>query len=429
MFRAFVAIIGLTFCAGALLAFDVRATLKKIDQDKGMAFFTAGEMDRGAAFAKDAKFLDAQGKPLIDGLKSADLKPGSIVTLSIDRVNDKPVITSLRLGKDGGDKPPVKKGGKKDVVYEEFKVDTSALVPLTDMGAKDYKGFKGGLYPDGKNTRPANHEAAGLALAKLVMPRDKAGKPADDGKIVLLGIGFSNTVQAFNGFMQVAQNDKEINPKVVLVNGAYGGMAAYMVHKPDEGRGKIYWASVDDKLKAANVTREQVQVVWIKETNPTTAQEGGFPKYTQDLQAQLGDIMRILHARFPNLNQVYVSSRTYAGWAKARAGTKGPGNSEPYSYETGFAVKWLIEHQLKGDADLNYDAAKGAVKAPWMSWGPYLWANGPAKRSDGFFFTKEDFKNDDQMHHSAAGITKMGEQLVRFFKTDATTRGWFVARK
>ena len=64
------------------------------------------------------------------------------------------------------------------------KVDTSKLVPLTDLGTDQYQGFTGGLYPDGKNERPALHEAAGLALAKQVQPLDVDGMPNKQGKIV-----------------------------------------------------------------------------------------------------------------------------------------------------------------------------------------------------------------------------------------------------
>jgi hypothetical protein len=36
----------------------------------------------------------------------------------------------------------------------------------------------------------------------------------------------SNTNQAFGGFMQVAKQDKEVNPRVKLVNGDMGGITA-----------------------------------------------------------------------------------------------------------------------------------------------------------------------------------------------------------
>jgi hypothetical protein len=313
---------------------------------------------------------------------------------------------------------------------EPPRVDTSKLVPLTDLGLDKYQSFPGGLYPDGKNHRPAAHEAAGLALARQVRPLNADGQAAADGKIVLLAIGFSNTVQAFNGFMQVAQGDKDINPKIILVNGAMGGMSAKMVQDPDDKKsGSKYWASVDAQLKAAGVTRAQVQAIWIKETDPVGQQQGGFPKYTRDLQAEITRIVQVLPGRFANVKLVYLSSRTYAGWAKAPPGKLGgPGNSEPYSYETAFAVKWLIEQQLKGDLALNFDAKKGAVKAPWLSWGPYLWANGETKRKDGFYFQPSDFRDNDRMHHSTQGMTKIGTRLLQFFKTDTTTREWFIKK-
>jgi hypothetical protein len=53
---------------------------------------------------------------------------------------------------------------------------------------------------------------------------------------VLIANGYPayKTVQVFNGFMQAAGKDKDVNPHVVLVNGAMGGMSARMV--PPEGR-------------------------------------------------------------------------------------------------------------------------------------------------------------------------------------------------
>jgi hypothetical protein len=145
-----------------------------------------------------------------------------------------------------------------------------------------------------------------------------------------------------------------------------------------------------------------------------------FPKSAESLLADLRKIVQIMPKRFPNLKVCYVSSRSYGGWALRE------GNREPFSYETGFAVKWLIEEQLRGESELNFDSAKGEVKAPWLSWGPYLWANGDRPRKDGFVFAYDDFRENDRMHHSAAGMRKMGAELLKFFKSDETARPWFV---
>jgi hypothetical protein len=92
-------------------------------------------------------------------------------------------------------------------------------------------------------------------------------------------------------------------------------------------------------------------------------------------------------------------------------------------------VKWLIEKQLAGDAELNFDPKKGDVKAPWLSWGPYLWVNGTTKRAaDGFTSEQSEF-GPDGTHHAQQGVAKYGAELLKFFRTDSTSRGWFTAAK
>src|SRR5205823_3434294 len=139
--------------------------------------------------------------------------------------------------------------------------------PLTELGNEEYKdGFKGGLYPDGNNERPAAHEKAGLALAKKIEPLDADGKPSRDGKIVLLSVGMSNTSQSSEGFKKQLDADKDVNPHLLFVNGAQGGMTAAAIQDPaDKDRGTTYWTVVDERLKKAGVTRAQVQVIWIKQ--------------------------------------------------------------------------------------------------------------------------------------------------------------------
>ncbi|MBI3865565.1 MAG: hypothetical protein HY290_27140, partial [Planctomycetia bacterium] len=88
--------------------------------------------------------------------------------------------------------------------------------------------------------------------------------------------------------------------------------------------------------------------------------------------------------------------------------------------------KWLIERQLRGEPSLNFDAAKGAVRAPWLSWGPYLWANGTTGRDGGLKYEPGDLAGDGT-HPSPSGQRKVAERLLQFFKADSTTKGWFVS--
>ncbi len=298
------------------------------------------------------------------------------------------------------------------------KADNATLIPLTELEKDEYKGFRGGLYPKGKNERPASHEAAGVAISRRIQPLDAEGKPNGDGKIVLLSVGMSNTTQEFSAFKLLADADRGKNPRLVIVDGAQGGMSAARIVDPeDNASGAKYWTTVEDRLKASGVSRAQVQMAWIKQADARPSR--AFPEHAQVLQEELARIVRLLHARFPNLQLVYLSSRTYGGYART------PLNPEPYAYESGFAVKWLIEQQLNGDPALNFDPGKGPVNAPWLSWGPYLWANSAARRKDGLSYEESDFATDGT-HPSASGRQKVAGLLLQFFKTDTTAREWFL---
>jgi hypothetical protein len=300
--------------------------------------------------------------------------------------------------------------------------DSTGLVPLTDLGQGLYKGKPGGLYPGGRNERPEAHEAVGLRLARAVRPLDAEGKPAEDGKVVLLSIGMSNATQEFSAFQRLAANQPGLNPKLVLVDGAQGGMTAGVIAQPEGPRGRQFWATVGDRLKSAGVTLAQVQAAWVKEADPGPT--APFPDDAQTLSDELAQVARLLHDRFPNLKLAYLSSRTYGGFATT------PLNPEPWAYQSGFAVKWLIEAQIAGSPDLNFDPERGPVRAPWLAWGPYLWADGVKPRGDGLTYAKADF-GPDGTHPSntpGRGREKVGRLLLDFFKSDPTTRPWFLGR-
>lgn len=387
---------------------DVRqGVLKQLDIEKRTATITAEGKDLAVIITAQTQIRSGGGNTQAEQL--ATLKLGEDIRFVAQAQGDSHVlvgIMSLRGAPQNAPRRP-----------ELVKVDSSAFKPINDLATGEYNGFMGGFYPRGENTRPAKHEADGVKLAQQIKPLDDQGAPADNGRIVLLSLGMSNTSQASQGFSAALREFNQLNPRVLFVNGAQGGMTAAVIQNTDPPRGQQFWNTVDDRLREAGATRAQVQAVWIKQADAGPSE--GFPGYARKLQAELAAIVRLVHDRFPNVKLAYLSSRTYGGYATTGL------NPEPYAYESGFSVKWLIEQQIDGESALNYDPAKGAVKAPWLSWGAYLWANGAKPRSDGFSYEQADFANDGT-HQSSSGQRKVGEQLLKFFQTDSTTRPWFI---
>lgn len=289
------------------------------------------------------------------------------------------------------------------------------LVPLTDLGAELYMGQPGGLYPDRQNTPPAAHLAAGLAQAQAIQPRAADGSPDPAGKIGLISVGMSNTAAEFSTFVRLANADPVKNEAVVVVNGAQGGWAS---NKLVSSGSAAYWQVLDERLAENGLTPAQVQVVWLKEARSGIKNEP-FPQEPQVLQGQLQTIVQEIQVRYPNVKLVYLSSRIYGGYAT------GPLNPEPVAYHAGFAVKWLIAAQINGAPQLNYDPARGDVAAPWLGWGPYLWADGLTPRRDGLTWACDEFA-DDGTHPGEPARDKVAAMLLDFFKTDETAKVWFL---
>jgi hypothetical protein len=310
----------------------------------------------------------------------------------------------------------------------------SGRVPLTDMGNRTYQGFSGGLYAGG-NSMPAAHAAAGAARARNVVPRDTNGNLNANGKIVMMSIGMSNTTQewcnvpsspctfwSFSG--QAAADNAVDHTTLEIVDGARGGQTAVDWANPATPN---YDRIRDSVLAPLGLTEKQVQVIWLKVANsdPTVSLPSGNADAILLLE-QMGDIARVLANRYPSLQIIFVSSRIYAGNASI------PLNPEPYAYQAGFAVKWLIQAQIDQMAnggtivdnrpgDLNYNTT-----VPWLAWGAYLWADGTDPRSDGLTWLPTDYEVDGT-HPDTEGETKVGGLLLTFFKTDPRAACWFLA--
>lgn len=283
------------------------------------------------------------------------------------------------------------------------------LTALTDMGAGSYQGQSGGLYPGGGNTAPGAHLSAGMSLASAIGPLDRDGRPDPAGRYALISIGMSNTTQEFQAFMTLASADPLKDPRLAIVDGAQGGQTAADWANP----GCACWTTLDSRLQQAGLTRAQVAAAWVKLANSQPS--GDWPTATVQLKTDTVRVVQALAARFPNLRVAYLSSRIYAGYATTTL------NPEPYAHQSGFAVRWVIEDQLTGQLPFSGPSRQ----APWMAWGPYLWADGLTPRSDGLTWACGELAADGT-HPGPAGRQKVGQLLLRFFQTDPTAREWFV---
>lgn len=329
-----------------------------------------------------------------------------------------------------------------------------SATPINDLGSATYKGFPGGLFPNGSNTMPVQYAADGTGFAKSVQPLDAKGLPSATGAIVLLAIGLSNTTQEWccpdpdgsapnasnpNSWTFMGQASVDANGvahatglndgTLRIVDGAKGGQAAKCWVDPSAvlcGSQSEYDRIRDNQLKPRGLTENHVQAVWIKLANasPTVS----LPDPNADafaLEISLGQTLRALKVRYPNLRLGFLSSRIYGGYALTNL------NPEPFAYESGFSVKFLIEAQINQIASGQVDSRAGdldygAGKAPWISWGPYLWASGTQQRSDGLTWVIDDFEPGDRTHPSQSGETKVANLLLEFFKTSNQSKCWFL---
>lgn len=312
-------------------------------------------------------------------------------------------------------------------------VTNLGVAPLNEMGFNAYSNFTGGLYPNAANTRPPAHLSGGLQIAmNEIVPLSPSGSTdTNNGKIVLLSLGVSNTTQEWasgdnvthnitNAFKYRADLDPSKNAQLVIVDGAFGGQDAITWTNPASAN----WAMViTQRLVAAGVTTNQVQAMWLKQALVMPHNYGAFPAHAQALQGYLATILRIAKSKYPNLKLCYFSCRTRSYDTNAA-----DLNPEPFAFETAFADKWVIQDQIDGVNNLNFNPANGPVVAPWLSWGPYIWADGLTPRSDGLVWLCTDLSQSDFTHPSSNGVAKVASQLLAFFKTDPTTTPWFLKK-
>lgn len=306
-------------------------------------------------------------------------------------------------------------GCRKNTVADTVTTTSTGHIPLNDLGTSYWRGQQGGLYPSGLNTRPTTHTNAGLQFASRIKPLDKNGNPDPiNGQIVLLIIGMSNTTKMASEFIPMAEALSSKNPKLVLVDGAQGGWDIDLINDSNAE----YWTNITARLADKGVTPKQVQAFWFLEADKSFP-DTTFTGYVANFKSKLKTSVEILKSKYANANLCYLSSRIYSGYQHDNSH-----NPEPFAYYTGWAVKSLIENQINGNPDLAYSGT--APKVPWLSWGPYLWADGAHPRLDGFQWIYPDDYVSDGIHPSVIGGQKVANMLIQFLTTDPTATPWFI---
>jgi len=358
----------------------------------------------------------------------------------------------------------------------------AGVPPLTDFppGYLYLGAYPGYLYA-GSNLVPPDHDADGRTLASGIVPRDTGGAPcsapaaaaAAGCRVAFLSIGFSNNTIEFCGgdgiggdpddpaatacplptaavpylqaesFIAQALADPAVNHStVVLVDGAKGGVTYSDWDPTVSGYGE-YDRVRDQILIPSGLSEAQVQSIWVKdgEAAPSVSLATGALGHPPEAvleERSLGNIMRAIRLRYPNARQVFVSSRIYGGYANTAAPPNNL-NPEPYAFEQGFSIKWLVDSQIQqvrgGAPDPNAgNLDYRSLASPWIAWGPYLWANGTTPRADGLVWENRDFRYpystgagvNECTHPSVHAEAKVGSMLLQFMKTSPYT-AWFLA--
>jgi len=364
-------------------------------------------------------------------------------------------------------------------------------IPLIDMtSSQTYKGFEGGLYQGSSPTvTDPKHDADGIAAANAIQPLDTNGQPAaiPTGAVVVVGIGMSNWTDElcaeknsppgpfFNANNQcdsytfIGQAGVIPNPSTntILVDCAIAseGAANWVSDAPPNGKTVGNYTACAQLLDSFGLSPKQVQVLLWKDADPSPG-PAGYVSLTDAAQGQtpsqycaahvhtppvpgdvdacvyeqwVGDVAREAKIFFPNLQQMFLHSRIYAGYALTDL------NPEPFTYEYGLATKWLIQAQIDETnstsplidptaGDLRYQVGSGqnsGAAAPWIAWGPYFWASGITPRTDGevdnLTWVPSDYSNADYTHPSSGtsgGRMKVANMMVNWYQNSPYTP-WF----
>lgn len=299
------------------------------------------------------------------------------------------------------------------ITSKNCNINQSGLTPITDLGVGYYRGYQGGLYPNGSNVRQGVHLSSALSVVRTIKKLKTNGQPDTNGNIVMIGIGASNPRTEFDAFIQQITASGSLRSGVKIINTCIGGQGVQKMNTPTAN----YWQQAKNTLQQQGLTEAQVQVAWI-ETDNTSNGDTLFPRAPLLLINDLKVLLETIKLKFPNIKICYLSSRAFSGYALASASEIGKGLLYPRDYYNGWALKWMVEKQINNEPGFTISTI------PFITMGNYNWSQGSQPRMDGFFLDCNLDIGSDGLHLTAPGEEKIGALMKSFFLTDTTTYGW-----
>jgi hypothetical protein len=290
---------------------------------------------------------------------------------------------------------------------EPWTFDPATLQGFTE-GRKYRDEFETGLYPGGRNEMPRVHRQAGERIAATIRPLDVDGAADErNGRILALVLGHSNCSMYFGALQRhLAQQRDKLHPRFELINAAVGGQQLPEIVAL---RGGV-WDRAQSLLDSRpGYSRQQVQVLFLHTTyhgasNGRRIPPRPFPEVMQNMQRDLDKVLAYCVERFPNLKIAYLTCdgfRHFTGF-------------EPHVYQEAFALKWLIESQLRGEASTRFEGPERRL--PWLTWGPYIWDH----TWDRSYFT-------DGVHPAPKALEIFVDKYWQHLARDTVARPWLLA--
>ena len=239
-----------------------------------------------------------------------------------------------------------------------------------------------------------------------------------DGVIGVVCIGMSNAFLECGDFIHKWEEGtfgRKINLQVRFVNCAVGGRAIEYWNNPEIDE-HLWDACIQRKIPEAGLRPDQIRVIWHKAADMFPFDQSGallplYPDLRSDyfrFYENLSTFAARVKGKFPSVQAVYVSSRSYGGYSTV------PERGEPLSYEEGLALnQWLKDHS--------------SVDGIWYGWGPYLWApdcSTGVTNASGVCYVREDYQADG-VHPAQGASDKISSMMHAWFhKYD-----WYRAQK